>query len=112
MTVYRLPRSRDLKKELSVLALKKADTKENGGVQLLIEVRLYATLRRHAPANAANGVFPVNLPKQSTAVDLLEIIAVAPDEVHLIMANGVNVDFEYVLREGDRIGLFPPVGGG
>lgn len=54
----------------------------------------------------------MNIPERSTAADLLEIIAVAPDEVHLIMANGINVNADYIMREGDRIGLFPPVGGG
>ena len=37
---------------------------------------------------------------------------VPAEEVHILMVNGTNVTFEYILNENDRVGLFPPVGGG
>jgi sulfur-carrier protein len=79
---------------------------------LLIEVRLYATLRRHAPASSAAGVFPVHMPAGNTVTELLQTINVDPAEVHLLMVNGISVTLEQILSEGDRVGLFPPVGGG
>jgi molybdopterin converting factor small subunit len=77
-----------------------------------VEVRLYATLRRQAPTDAVTGVFSVNVSAGSTIIELLRTIQVDPDEVHMIMVNGISVTFEQVLSEGDRVGLFPPVGGG
>jgi molybdopterin synthase sulfur carrier subunit len=79
---------------------------------LLIEVRLFATLRRHAPSGSEAGVFSVRIPAGSTITDLLKTINVDPAEVHLFMVNGVSVNRERILSEGDRVGLFPPVGGG
>ncbi len=79
---------------------------------MLIEVRLYATLRRQAPAAAAAGVFPVDVPAGSTVADLLRIINVAPAEVHILMVNGASATVEHVLSAGDRLGLFPAIGGG
>jgi molybdopterin converting factor small subunit len=77
-----------------------------------VEVRLYATLRRQAPTDAVAGVFSVTVSAGSTISELLRTIQVESDEVHMIMVNGISVTFEQVLSEGDRVGLFPPVGGG
>jgi len=78
---------------------------------LFIEVRLYATLRRYAPASLA-GVFSVEVPMDCTVAELLNMISIDPTEVHIIMINGVNSKSTSALHEGDRLGLFPPVGGG
>ena len=77
-----------------------------------IEVRLYATLREHAPAGAVTGVFSVMLPDSSTLAALLTQIGIAPERVHLRMVNGVGATDAQILQENDRVGLFPPVGGG
>jgi len=77
-----------------------------------IEVRLYATLRQQAPSGAAAGVFFASVPQGSTVAELLNIIGVAPARVHMLMVNGAGVNLGHILGEGDRVGLFPPVGGG
>jgi sulfur carrier protein ThiS len=76
-----------------------------------IEVRLYATLRRHAPS-AAGGVLALDVPEGCTAADAIAAVRVNAGEVHMLMVNGVNSPPERVLAEGDRLGLFPAVGGG
>jgi len=76
-----------------------------------IEVRLYATLRRYAPS-AADGVLNVDVPEGSKASDVIASVGVNADEVHIVMVNGVSSPPHQVLAEGDRLGLFPPVGGG
>jgi molybdopterin converting factor small subunit len=43
---------------------------------------------------------------------LLRDFGIPPDRVALIFVNGVRKDTGYCLKDGDRIGLFPPVGGG
>ncbi|MCE5285946.1 MAG: MoaD/ThiS family protein [Pelosinus sp.] len=77
----------------------------------MIEVRLYATLRSLIP-EAPKGVLTANLPEESTVEGLLREIKVDPEAIHMLMVNGVSSSFELVLKEGDRVGLFPPVGGG
>ena len=76
-----------------------------------IEVRLYATLRRYVPS-AAEGVLAVDVPEGSKAADVIANVGVNADEVHILMVNGVSSPLDQVLAEGDRLGLFPPVGGG
>lgn len=78
---------------------------------MLIEVRLYATLKRHAPS-AAGRVLAVDMPEGSTAADVIAKVGVDADEVHILMVNGVSSPLDQVLAEGDRLGLFPAVGGG
>jgi molybdopterin converting factor small subunit len=76
-----------------------------------LEVRLYATLRQAAP-DAPAGVLPVEMPDGAAVADVLAAVKIDPAKVHLIMVNGVAADLGRVLSDGDRLGLFPPVGGG
>jgi len=84
---------------------------KKGGVPLVVEVRLYATLRRYAPASLA-GVFPAQVPVNCTVAELLNGINIEETEVHIMMINGVISTLNSTLHEGDRLGLFPAVGGG
>lgn len=77
----------------------------------MIEVRLYATLRRYAPSSI-RGVFSVTVTMDSTVAELLNTIPVDLAEVHIIMINGVGSTLESILHDGDRLGIFPAVGGG
>ena len=77
-----------------------------------IEVRLFATLREYAPKEANAGVFSTTLPDGGTVGTLLEAIGIDSEQVHLRMVNGAGVEDDHLLRENDRVGLFPPVGGG
>ena len=78
---------------------------------MLIEVRLYATLRRHFP-DVSTGVFPAEVPVDCTVAELISNLSINSSEVHILMINGVSSELESVLHEGDRVGLFPAVGGG
>jgi molybdopterin synthase sulfur carrier subunit len=76
-----------------------------------VELRLYATLRRFAP-NAEGGALFVDMPEGATAADLIATAKVDAGEVHILMVNGKNSPPDLILAEGDRIGLFPAIGGG
>ena len=79
---------------------------------MLVEVRLYATLRDYSPPNAVNGVFSVTLSAGASLADLMTLLGIAANKVHLRMVNGVGVTEQHLLKDTDRIGLFPPIGGG
>jgi molybdopterin converting factor small subunit len=78
---------------------------------MVVEIRLYATLRGHVPAAAA-GVLSMEVPEGSTVAEVLKMMGIELAEVHIIMINGVSRSLDNVLHNGDRLGLFPPVGGG
>lgn len=76
-----------------------------------IELRLYATLRKYAP-EGSGGIMNVQTNEGSTVADLLNELKIDLSEVIIILVNGVSVDKTHVLCGGDRLGVFPPVGGG
>ena len=73
-----------------------------------IDLRLFATLQKFVPENA--GVFPIT--PGSTVRDVLEQINAPVEKAKLIFVNGLKKDLDTVLKDGDRVGVFPPVGGG
>lgn len=78
---------------------------------MMLEVRLYATLRRYA-IDRTDGVVTIDLPEGATIGELLDGLGIPADEVKLAMVNGIHAEVGRVLATSDRIGLFPPVGGG
>ncbi len=77
-----------------------------------IEINLFAFLARYKPKNTGKGSWIVNCKEGTSVADLLLQLKVPLKEVQLIFLNGVHVTRETVLKEGDRVGIFPPVGGG
>lgn len=73
-----------------------------------IHLRLFATLRAYAPENAET--YPIA--PGTTAKDIVDQLNIPPDEAKLIFINSVRQDIESPLADGDRVGIFPPVGGG
>lgn len=75
-----------------------------------VQVLLYATLRSFGPGG--KGDFLLEMPAGSKVIDIINKLGIPQVEVKLAMVNGVLKDVNYVLVSGDRIGFFPPVGGG
>lgn len=73
-----------------------------------IELRLFATLAEHSPADADH--YPIE--SGTTVTRLLERLGVPATDVKLIFIDGVKSNLHTSLRGGERVGLFPPVGGG
>ncbi len=73
-----------------------------------IQIKLFATLLEKLPDNA--DYFPVA--DGTTVADLTEMLAIDRKDAKLIFINGRKGMIDAILAEGDRVGLFPPVGGG
>jgi uncharacterized protein with PIN domain len=77
---------------------------ENSGA----EFRFYAELNDFLDAQRAGGrAFPYTFRGHPSVKDAIEALGVPHTEVDLILANGEAVDFEYHLRPGDRIAVYP-----
>jgi molybdopterin converting factor small subunit len=72
-----------------------------------IEVKCFATLRQYCPGDGR-----LEISKNTTVKDALETLSVPLEEVKLIFVNGVRKEHSTILEPGDRLGIFPPVGGG
>ncbi len=49
---------------------------------------------------------------RATVKQLMERLAIPCDMIRVVFVNGVIRDDKYLLKEGDEIGIFPPVAGG
>ncbi|MFC2082460.1 MoaD/ThiS family protein [Candidatus Bipolaricaulota bacterium] len=78
-----------------------------------VEVRLYAIFSKYAPTQRAGDRFDVDVADSASLSDLIERLQIPEAEVHLAIVNGLVVhDRTRILQDNDRVGLFPPVGGG
>ena len=73
-----------------------------------IQIKLFASLLEKLPDNA--DLFPVA--EGTTVENLADLLGIDPKDAKLIFINGRKGALDSVLAEGDRVGLFPPVGGG
>ena len=73
-----------------------------------IELRLFASLVACMPANAQE--YPIQ--SGIRVADLLDQIGVPHAEAKMIFINGRRGDHNSFLYGKERVGVFPPVGGG
>lgn len=70
------------------------------------EIRLFATFR-----NGRDKKMHVEM-SHATPRRLLSSIGIEEDEVAILLVNGRDAKFDDILKEGDYLSVFPPVGGG
>ncbi len=75
-----------------------------------IEVRIFSTLRKFV--SGSEKPIKVNIDEEATINDLLNFINIPPQKVKFTFVNFRQEPFPYRLKEGDRVGIFPPSGGG
>jgi len=75
---------------------------------ITIDLKLFVTLSKYLPKEG--GCFEIQ--KGTTVEKLILDFGIPLDVVKLIFINGKKEDLGYQLKHNDRVGLFPPVGGG
>ena len=75
---------------------------------MYIHVKLYATLSPNSPKEP-NGC---HLNGGARVKDLIEHLGIRPEDAKLIFVNSRRADMDTPLSDQDRVGIFPPVGGG
>lgn len=77
-----------------------------------VEVRLFATLRKYRPGGPSGEPVAFQVAEDTTVAQLLRQLAVPARETQQIFVNGRQSPLSYALRNGDRVGIFPPIAGG
>lgn len=77
-----------------------------------VEVRVFSGLEKYLSGVAFGQALLVDLPEGSTPRDLLGRLGIPEKQVFTVLRNGRHLPFDGLLEDGDRVGLFPPVGGG
>ena len=73
-----------------------------------IDLRLFATLQQFNPPHSE----AVSITPGTTVRAVLEAIGVPLEKAKLIFVDGLKKDLDQTLSGGERVGIFPPVGGG
>ena len=79
---------------------------------ITVQVKLFATLREYRPGLGIGEPFPVEMPDGATVGDLVRRLDLPVEEVKIVFVNALVRELDYVLADGDELGIFPPVGGG
>lgn len=79
---------------------------------MLLEVRAFAGLHRYIAGPAAGESFSLEVRDGCNGYELLQVLNVPLKEVFTFMVNGRRRDLAQSLADGDRIGIFPSIGGG
>ena len=77
-------------------------------MQAHIQIKLFATLQRFMPVSAEKYAIDAG----TTIRSLLQQLEIPEDKAKLIFIDGLKAELTTVLKGGERIGIFPPVGGG
>jgi len=77
-----------------------------------VNVFLSSTLRQHIPEyDPARGVL-FSVAPGTTVSDLCHRMGIPTEKIKIVMVNGKSASFGDKLCGDERVGLFPPVGGG
>lgn len=72
-----------------------------------IEIRYFATLRRNGLKKEV-----LSFEDGISVSKMLSKVLIDEKDVAILLVNGIKVSFDKVLKDGDIVSLFPPVGGG
>jgi sulfur-carrier protein len=75
-------------------------------------VFLAATLRKYVTGYEAATGHSMAIDPGTSVREVARRLSIPEQEVKLIMVNGAHAEWETLLTGTERLGLFPPVGGG
>jgi len=73
-----------------------------------IQIKLFADLSAFTPLSSDN--FPIEA--GTTVRRLLADMRIPAEKVRLVFIDNIKGDLDSTLRGGERVGIFPPIGGG
>ena len=77
-----------------------------------VTLNLFATLSRYLPTKAKGSPCTIELDEGTRVRGLLAGLKIPARNMKLVFLNGVHATGDEILKDGDRIGVFPPIGGG
>jgi len=81
-------------------------------MKLKVTLSLYASLTQYLPEKSGGNSCAVEVAEGTRIKELMDRLRIPQDAPKFIFLNGVHAEGEEVLKEGDRLGIFPPVAGG
>lgn len=72
-----------------------------------VHFRFYADLNDFLPLDNQGVCFDVILNRRTSVKDMIEALGVPHTEVEVILINSTSVDFSYLLKDADRVSVYP-----
>ena len=79
---------------------------------MMIRVKMIANYRKILPPEAKDGVVELELPDGATIYDAISRFDIPLTEESVIVLNGLTVDMDTPLKEGDMVTAFSAIAGG
>jgi sulfur carrier protein ThiS len=79
---------------------------------MALQIFLNATLRQYLPGYDPYEGIALEVKPGTTVAQVLATLGVPAGEVALLMVDGRRQEPDFVLQGGERLGFFPPIGGG
>jgi molybdopterin converting factor small subunit len=77
-----------------------------------IRVKLFASLRKYAPAGSAEGGLVVELPDGASVRDAIAQLGIPSEHARMIVSRNEQLEPGTPLQDGQEIDVFPPLAGG
>ncbi len=77
-----------------------------------INVTAYATLKKYLPRLKTGEFLTLEIEEGTKLKDIFETLSIPREEVKQTFINGLKGEDDTILKEGDRVAIFPPVAGG
>ena len=77
-----------------------------------VRLSLYASLKNYLPDQESCNPIMIEVEDGFTIGDLLDQLRVPAEVPKLLFVNGVHAERSARLKNGDEVGVFPPVAGG
>ena len=71
------------------------------------QFRFYEELNDFLPTDQQKVNFEMEFERRASIKDMIESIGIPHTEVELILINGQSVSFSYILKDGDRVSVYP-----
>ena len=79
---------------------------------MAVRVFLSSTLRQYISGYDPSEGARFSLNRKTTVSELCKLVDIPEEKIKIVMVNGKSESFDYELQGDERVGLFPPVGGG
>jgi molybdopterin converting factor small subunit len=77
-----------------------------------VTVRLYASLESYLPEHRQGSCCDLDIDEGTRVSHLVSRLGIPAEAPKLVFVNGVHARQDELLKDGDEVGVFPPVAGG
>lgn len=77
-----------------------------------LHIHLYASLASHLPEKSDRNSCFLEVADGMTIRQLLEQLGIPENAPKILFRNGVHAELDEIMKDGDRVAVFPPIAGG